>query len=347
MNNYVIKLLTPEALLEKVQQTLTKAAMASATATPATAAAAPAAPAERRITGSVDRSSGDIACAGDLSIEGNVLDGREISAGGTIHVQGAVQAATVLAGRDLRVDGGISGRNKARCRAGGALTARYIASATIDAAGAVTVLAEILNSDVNSGGNITVEKGAIIGGRVRATGSITCARLGASGRTQTIVEAGVDAALGQALHAAVGEIKIGRGRAAKIRDVVTPLLKNQKRLTAQQKEKATELLFEADEIDRSAAALVANLVARSQAFATHAKPLVRVSEAIVAGVILRLGDCETTIENTLKGPTTAELYGTGNNRHIRVTNAAGASLALPTHQMPCALTRFRKEAGCE
>src|SRR5581483_9459632 len=105
----------------------------------------PTAAAGLRLEGSVDQSVSDISCAGDLLVGGNILDGREVRASGSIHVRGVVQASLVVAGGDLRADGGISGRDKGSCRAGGQLHARYITNATAESAGDMFVSAEILN----------------------------------------------------------------------------------------------------------------------------------------------------------------------------------------------------------
>lgn len=282
----------------------------------------------RRIAGGIGVSTGDVACDGDLTVEGNVLDGRQVRAGGTIDVAGAIQAATVSAGGDLRAAGGITGRGKAECRAVGAVTARYIVKASVVAGGTIRVDTEILAATVAAGGDVLMEAGSIIAGSVVACGEIRCRKIGSTGGVDTFIAAGVDQALEAAVASSLPEIESKRARAVKIRDIVAPLLRNQRALNAAQKEKATELLFEADELDATAAKSLGELHARIKGLASRPNPRIHVAELIGSGTHLRVRDLETTIESAVEGPVSIVARGSGSQRRLLAVDVEGKEVEL-------------------
>lgn len=282
----------------------------------------------RRIEGSIDLSVGDLSCGADLWVGGNVLDGREVRASGSVHVRGVIQASLVVAGGLLRADGGISGRDKGCCRAGGSLLTRYVTNASAESIGDMTVLTEVLNSRVICGGEFVCEQGAVVASHVSAAGGIHCRSAGNPAGVRTVLEAGVDAALEREALAAVEEIEANSARSAQIRHVIDPLMRNQKSLTPQQRERATELLFEADELERQGARRVEEVRRRFAAHAGRGRPELRVAQALHPGTLVRLGDLEATIDTPFVGPLHVLARSLGHDRWIAVLGEGGGEVDL-------------------
>lgn len=283
----------------------------------------------RRIEGSIDLSVGDVSCGADLWVGGNVLDGREVRAPGSIHVRGVIQASLVVAGGALRADGGISGRDKGCCRAGGELHARYVTNATAESAADMVVRAEVLNSRIICGGELIAENAALVASHLSAVGGISCRSAGTHAGVKTVLDAGVDAVLEREARAAVLEIESNLARSAQIRQVIAPLMRNQKSLTPAQREKATELLFEADELQRHGADLVEEIRRRFHALAVKARAEIRVAQILHPGTVVRLGDLQVTIDTPFTGPLRLLARSIGLDRWIAVVDDAGGEVDLP------------------
>ncbi|MGA2230988.1 MAG: FapA family protein [Tepidisphaeraceae bacterium] len=286
--------------------------------------------AAHHVKGSVDLSLGNLDCEGDLVVDDNILDGREVRAAGSVRVAGVIQAAIVHAGGDLRALGGITGRDKADCRAGGEIHARYIVKAKVQADGDVHVETEILNSQISCRGSVAVKAGAISGGRVSAVGNVLCRKLGCHNAI-TVVEAGVDSATEHIAATVLADIESRRQRAAKIRQTVEPLLKNQKSLTPQQKEKATEILFESDGIAAEAARMMEALRDRCRSNVSPSSPEIRVLGTAYPGVSVRLGDLQTSLETAFAGPFSIVVRGAGADKRIVIIDDGGGVIELNAH----------------
>ncbi|MDN5337963.1 MAG: uncharacterized protein PWQ20_1033 [Thermotogaceae bacterium] len=65
-----------------------------------------------KIRGDIDYSTGNINFPGDISIDGNVRDGFTVKAEGNIHINGIIEAATVVAKGDITAIG-VKGKGKA------------------------------------------------------------------------------------------------------------------------------------------------------------------------------------------------------------------------------------------
>lgn len=284
----------------------------------------------RRIDGSVDLRTGDIDCEGDLEITGGIADNVTVRAAGSIHVMGVIGSANVTAGKNLNADGGINGRQKGACKAGGEVRAKYVINATIEAEGNVTAVVEVLNSQVTCGGKLVVDDGPLLGGHVTAAGGVRCRLLGNHAGVTTVVDAGIDTPLQDAALRAVREIEADRKRAAKIREIVQPLMRNQKALSAEQKEKATELLFEADEIETRCARATDEIRARYQAAEGRLKPEIRVIETAFPGVTVHLPGLEATIDAAVQGPIWISPRGAENDRRISLVCDSGVAIDLHT-----------------
>jgi hypothetical protein len=91
-------------------------------------------------------------------------------------------------------------------------------------------------------------------------------------------------------------------RVRKVRGTIEPLLRNQKALTAPQKERATELLYEAGERDEQITQTLNKLQHDLAEANARAQAEVAVTDVLHAGVTIRFPGLETIIRSPLKGP---------------------------------------------
>lgn len=144
------------------------------------------------VNSDVDYGTGNIIFPGNVYIKGNVLDKFSVHCAGTLRIGGNVFGANLDAAGDIEIQGGIAGRDSGLVRAGGTITVKYIESATVEAAGDITVSKAIIHSNVSSNGSVrlTARPGVIMGGEIHASRGLQCASLGCVSFTRTRVRVG-------------------------------------------------------------------------------------------------------------------------------------------------------------
>ena len=142
--------------------------------------------------GDLDLVVGRVDFRGDVIIKGNVLAGTFVRASKSIIVEGSVEAATLIAGGDIILKKGMQGGQKARISCGGDLYANFIEFTNVDVKGKVEANI-IMNSYISSGTDVIVSgrKGAIVGGKTYAVGSIETMFLGNVAGHRTVAAVGV------------------------------------------------------------------------------------------------------------------------------------------------------------
>jgi len=143
------------------------------------------------VNGDCDISIGNIDFEGSVHISGSVRSGNTVTATDGINVGGSVEAATLIAGGNVEVKGGMQGSGKGKIEAGGSVSIMFIERGTIIADGPVTVDVSI-HSKIETASTILAfgKRGAIIGGQAGAAGDITANYIGALSNTKTDVEVG-------------------------------------------------------------------------------------------------------------------------------------------------------------
>jgi uncharacterized protein (DUF342 family) len=163
----------------------------------------------------IDVASGNIEFPGSVEVRGDIRSGLKVRAGGDILVKGVIESAEVVAGGNVKVEGGIIGHSlppretqhlaarTARIRAEGSISARFIENAIIEAQQSVQVSEAIVQSDVTGLDQVVVggkgKKGRILGGRVRATHLVGADLLGGEGASPTRITVGINPELQSAM----------------------------------------------------------------------------------------------------------------------------------------------------
>lgn len=161
--------------------------------------------------GTVDLNSGNVDFDGSIVVSGDVQPGMSIYASGDIHVGGTVEAATLDAGGDVVVKGGIIGHSDAqqtttaRVRCGGTCSALFVENASIEAGNSIQIEKLARQSDLAAANQIIVGKpgsgqGSIIGGSARATLLVQAGIIGTPVGVKTHIMVGINPKLHERLN---------------------------------------------------------------------------------------------------------------------------------------------------
>jgi len=144
------------------------------------------------IKGDCDLSVGNIDFDGCVNISGSVRSGSMVKATGGVVIGGSVEAATIIAGGNVEIKGGMQGADKGLIEAGGSVNILYVERGTVHADGPVTLDVSI-HSIIETGDSLIAKgrRGAIIGGRVGSSGNVTANYIGALSNARTEVVVGI------------------------------------------------------------------------------------------------------------------------------------------------------------
>ena len=135
--------------------------------------------------------TGDIRFDGDVLIHGSVSEGRRVEAGGTLTIEGSVEACELYAGMDIVITRGMQGGGRGRVECRGSLSGRFFEQAVLKAGKNVSANS-ILNCQVEAGEDIVIagRQGVILGGTVYAGRSIEVSSVGNVAEVQSELIAG-------------------------------------------------------------------------------------------------------------------------------------------------------------
>ena len=150
------------------------------------------------VSGDVNYDTGHIDTPNDVQIDGNVGAGFNVKSGGSITVGGLVEAGVILTAQgDITVGQGIVGEVTKVTAHGatslGSIQTKFIQNATVIAKSDIEVGSYIFNSQVRSGGAVTVHAeggargGSIVGGETLASTVVRCRIVGSPSASGTLV----------------------------------------------------------------------------------------------------------------------------------------------------------------
>lgn len=178
--------------------------------------------------GTVDLNTGNVDFDGSIVVSGDVQPGMSIYASGDIHVGGTVEAATLDAGGNVVVKGGIIGHSDAKegmaahVRCGGTCSALFVENTRIEAGDSIQIEKLVRQSDLAAANQVIVGKpgsgqGSIIGGSVRATLLVQAGIVGTPVGVKTHIMVGTNPKLRERLNGLDKELA---QKAKELEDVV-------------------------------------------------------------------------------------------------------------------------------
>ena len=254
------------------------------------------------IDGDVDFSSGNVESPADVVINGTVRETFKVRSHKSVTVKGTIEGATVEAGADIQVHGGIAARGKGRIKAGGGISTKFCEGADLEAGGNVTVVREVMHSRVHTTGRLLVPQGSLIGGYTYAREGAEVKALGNGANIKTEIAIGVDPITLAETRQADRIIEKKQETAAAIRKRVQPLMAQLNRLTPTQRERAAGLMREADQMD----AEVQEHERKKAASAAHkspaSDPTLLIGGWLHPGAVVIVGDRMAVIDKDHRGP---------------------------------------------
>ncbi len=254
-----------------------------------------------QIGGDVNFSSGSVDACVDVCVRGTVRSNFRVRTTGSLSVGHAVEAADINVDGDVAVRGGVFG-NTGHIHAKGSVTAALFNETHVDAGGDVCFNKEMLNSKINSRGHVRGERGTIIGGEVTAREGITVKVLGSEADVQTRVAVGISVNDMRRIRQLENKMRETRRGADQLRDAVKPLLENVKNLRPEQRERATELLSNADEIELQVTEMDKQAKRIFKDGAPKGKPYIAVGQIIYPGVELTVDTRLVRVQKLIHGP---------------------------------------------
>ncbi|MDA3899538.1 MAG: FapA family protein [Spirochaetes bacterium] len=139
------------------------------------------------VNGDIDYESGNINFHGSVHINGNVLPGFSVKAGGDIIIDGNVDDAIIEAGGSITIALGVAGKGKTSIIAGKDVSAKYLLNSSIESEGVIAIDESVINCTVNSNDKVIVtsKNGKIMGGRIVARNRIEANYVGSRKETTT------------------------------------------------------------------------------------------------------------------------------------------------------------------
>lgn len=148
---------------------------------------------------SVNPASGHIRFEGCVIVKGDVMAGMTVQASGDIEVGGVVEAATLEAGGNIVIKGGVIGglghHDSHFLRCGGTFNAGYASQAHIEAGDSIFIDDTAMQCELSAVNCVRIggkKSGQLIGGHTQAMFSIAAKKIGSLQRVATRIEIGVN-----------------------------------------------------------------------------------------------------------------------------------------------------------
>lgn len=251
----------------------------------------------------VDFSTGNVDASTDVLINGTIRDAFRVKSSASITVRGAIEAAEVHAGTDIQVNGGVASHGQGCLRANGEVFTKFCNEARVEAGGNITIIREAVNSNLRTTGQLFITQGKLLGGRAYARNGAVVNQAGNEANVRTVIAVGVDPLAIAGTACEDEQINTKLQTIDKIRQSVKPLMDHLKRLTPVQRERATELLCQADAMEQEVREQEQKKAeALQQGGADEAEVAVTIGKIVHPGVIVVIGNRMTPLHKARKGP---------------------------------------------
>ncbi len=144
----------------------------------------------------VDYETGNITFDGAVVVRETVADGFVVEAEGIIEIGECLGRASVKAGRDVHLRGGMNGDGAGTVRAGATIRAKFIENARVSCGGNLIVDELLMHTDFVTEGDLIMrgKRGEFLGGNGVVAGNVWCKQLGSPSEVQTRVSIGIEPA---------------------------------------------------------------------------------------------------------------------------------------------------------
>ncbi|MCK5230840.1 MAG: DUF342 domain-containing protein [Desulfobulbaceae bacterium] len=256
----------------------------------------------KTIYGNISPRNGHLTYPGTIVIQGDVCSGSEITAGGSIEIQGSLESATIRAGGHLVVGGGITGSTGRDIKVKGGVTATYISEARIEAGENIVIKNEIVQSEIRTNGAVVLPVGRLLGGKITALGGVITAQAGSEAHVPTELVVAEDYTLGRRLASRKEKLLITKDELKQLRKMINKLMADQDLLSADQREKVTILHIKKDDREKIVQKLTVEIQKIEAESRIRAKPDILILEALYPGTTLKVAEAELRVKDVFTTP---------------------------------------------
>ncbi len=251
-----------------------------------------------RISGDANMSVGNVLFEGDVIIQGDVISGLTIEAAGTIEVWGYVEAATLIAGKDIVLKNGMQGMDKGKLVAGGNIVSRFLERSEIEAKGSLfsdsIVQCKVIARECI---HMRGKWGRILGGVVRAGKEISANIVGSPANELTVIDLGASPelrALYTKLDTEKNQIKLQLDRISNVAMTIPASSDSPER-----QEMRLKLISAKEQLLEQHAEKSAELEALAQKLGEHRGAKLHVFKSIYPNVKVNIESCSMTTKTTI------------------------------------------------
>lgn len=280
------------------------------------------------IAGYVDFDTGNIDFKGDVTINKGVRDLFRVRATGAVCIRQLVEAATIEAGGDLALIGGMAAKQRGRLDVGGNMTARYLDNVVGSVKRDVEVEREIIQCQLDVSGRLLVERGALIGGRARVGGAVRVAELGSRAHLKTELVLATLPEIEQMIQRLQQHISDLQQQREKIEAELMELSRSPN-LDQFGQSRLTELMKSGPELDQRIEAVESRLPLLQQRLDSQRGVDLIATKAVHCGTVIRVEETEITLHDSIHSA--LRMFW---NRERRLLVAVGDGSAVPANQHP-------------
>ena len=260
-----------------------------------------------RIHGDVGGGTGNIHHIGPVLVEGDVESGFVVESTGDIEVHGMIYGATVKCGGNLAIAGGVNANNQGLLEVHGNLHAKFFLNATVRSRGDVIVQKEIYRCHVETGGEVRIPAGRIVGGEIVATRGITVWEAGSASDSSTTLVVRPDSVMAAELQKIKATIADAQEQVQALRRTLRDFQKQEAQLGAAGKRKMADAAKEVQQLEEWMVARVQRSQSITHQIEGDQMAIIHVLERVHPGVWFKIqhGDYRTEVE--MLGPIFARL----------------------------------------
>ncbi len=258
-----------------------------------------------RVRRDVDLSQGNIRFIGRVEVGKDIRDDFVVKGDEGVWVGGTAEACQISSNADVVIEGGVTGKGRARIEARGNVFARFLDETHVISGGDIVITREVVNCKIQALGRVIVEKGAILGGEVVALKGVVVQDLGSDLGVKQRITAGIDYHVAEKLYSINAEARKVAERQQALLQKLGPLLERATKAAIVDnalRENIEDLWPQVKSLQKQIVRLEAKSGELSKDFADDAVERVEVRGKLYPGTTVVEGKFERTVESALTGP---------------------------------------------